>query len=610
MSAELQNQLAQAQSLLQSGRLQECAGLCQSMIQSKPRLVEAHLLLAQALQRGSQVQPAMQVYERALSLAPKRPDLLLAFAGFLRAAGRVQKAEKLLRKLVKLAPDLAPGWHALAMLLYRDGRFAEAERRVGKRTKLEPTNPAGWELAAAIAQSAGSPQRAIALCERGLSHSPDAPRLHYSLAQLYRQETRFEESAAAYKKAQELGFVTADLFRNRAEALLESGELEAALDCGREGVQQFPGHAVLQRTTARLHHEAGADGDPMLPLVDAAHADPANADLWQTMVELLKRLERKDEAAEALVRARKLGCPDTPGIEVLEAQALADAGDDVAANARFESLLKKYPESSCLMHNFAMQLLSSNDPQRADTVCEQALALDPFDQLALCYRGTAWQLLGDPREAWLLDYEKMVVPVEVPVPEGFADRDVFFAELRQVLEELHHTNAQPIEQSVRGGTQTNGFLFRLKHPLLVTLERQIRAAIVTALETFPDVPDHPFWGRRAAQPNGDGLRFAGAWSVRLKDQGFHANHIHPEGWVSSALYISLPPEVQAGTNTQGHIQFGSPMTQLGLELAPKRTVKPSVGTLVLFPSYMWHGTLPFRSDEPRITVAFDLLPQT
>ncbi len=30
-----------------------------------------------------------------------------------------------------------------------------------------------------------------------------------------------------------------------------------------------------------------------------------------------------------------------------------------------------------------------------------------------------------------------------------------------------------------------------------------------------------------------------------------------------------------------------------------------VGTLVLFPSYLWHGTMPISGDEPRMTVAYD-----
>jgi hypothetical protein len=92
-------------------------------------------------------------------------------------------------------------------------------------------------------------------------------------------------------------------------------------------------------------------------------------------------------------------------------------------------------------------------------------------------------------------------------------------------------------------------------------------------------------------------------------QGFHVNHIHPEGWISSALYIALPDEVRDATDRSGHIQFGVPPIELGLALPPRRIVKPQVGELVLFPSYMWHGTVPFTSAQPRITVAFDLVAQ-
>jgi hypothetical protein len=38
-------------------------------------------------------------------------------------------------------------------------------------------------------------------------------------------------------------------------------------------------------------------------------------------------------------------------------------------------------------------------------------------------------------------------------------------------------------------------------------------------------------------------------------------------------------------------------------------VQPRVGTLVLFPSYMWHGTVPFRSTQARTTIAFDVVPR-
>jgi hypothetical protein len=32
------------------------------------------------------------------------------------------------------------------------------------------------------------------------------------------------------------------------------------------------------------------------------------------------------------------------------------------------------------------------------------------------------------------------------------------------------------------------------------------------------------------------------------------------------------------------------------------------GRLILFPSYMWHGTVPFRATAARTTIAFDAVP--
>ena len=79
--------------------------------------------------------------------------------------------------------------------------------------------------------------------------------------------------------------------------------------------------------------------------------------------------------------------------------------------------------------------------------------------------------------------------------------------------------------------------------------------------------------------------------------------------MSSAFYVSLPPSVSAeSARTDGCIQFGQPAAELGLELSPRRVIRPKAGHLALFPSYMWHGTVPFSDDVSRLTVAFDMQP--
>ncbi len=600
--------LQQAATLMQRGRIAEGEALCRQVLKLAPTQPEAlHLLALAARDRGAAAE-AESLFRKSLAQAPRQPGVLVNFGNFMRAQGHAAEARELLRRAIEWAPEFVPGWQSLGNLLLDIGKFNDARGCATRVTALAPRHAAGWELLAAIEQRQGRLNAAIAACREGLRHSPSARRLHYSLGQLLRQDCSFAEAADAYENARRCGYETPELYQNRGEALYEAGDVQPALECFAAGIARFPGSALLHGLWARFHWELGGPGDSLAPLWQAARSEPQNATLWQVLVDLLVRLDRAEEGRAALGEARTLACPLTPELQLLEAICHARTGERPRATELFARLVAAHPHRPGFRLAFAEHLLSVGDPARAELLCAEVLEKQPLEQSAWAYRGTAWQLLGDPREAWLLDYERMVRQVQVPAPAGYASREAFFQEVRGVLETMHRMQAHPIEQTVRGGTQTNGFLFRLKHPLLQVLERQIRLAVCATLASFPSDPTHPFWSRRLSLPEGDGFRFAGAWSVRLKSQGYHTNHIHPQGWISSALYVALPEEVRDGEGDAGHLQFGVPPVELGIALPPRRVVKPEIGVLSLFPSYMWHGTVPFRSEQPRITVAFDLVP--
>lgn len=189
---------------------------------------------------------------------------------------------------------------------------------------------------------------------------------------------------------------------------------------------------------------------------------------------------------------------------------------------------------------------------------------------------------------------------------GFANQADFLAALNSTLDPLHLAKREPVQQSLRGGSQTPGRLFGSSQPVLAVARTALLRAVESWLATLPSVPGHPFLMRKA-----DGVRLSGSWSVKLWSSGQHVNHIHSQGWLSSAFYVSLPPSVgsQAETGGQaGYIQFGQPPVELGLGLPPRRVVRPEPGRLALFPSFMWHGTVPFEDEQPRVTIAFDMTP--
>ena len=91
---------------------------------------------------------------------------------------------------------------------------------------------------------------------------------------------------------------------------------------------------------------------------------------------------------------------------------------------------------------------------------------------------------------------------------------------------------------------------------------------------------HPLTSR-----NRGATQFSGAWSVQLRREGFHVNHFHPQGWISSAYYVSVPEEVSDVNTMSGWIKFGE--TRYPVPGAHAETfIKPRPGRLVLFPIYV------------------------
>ena len=94
----------------------------------------------------------------------------------------------------------------------------------------------------------------------------------------------------------------------------------------------------------------------------------------------------------------------------------------------------------------------------------------------------------------------------------------------------------------------------------------------------------------------------------LQGGGNHVNQFHPEGWISSSYYVSVPEETNDASRRADWIKFGEPPYPTRPASLPLKWVQSKAGTLVLFPSYMWHGTEPIDEGSTRITAPFDIVP--
>jgi len=96
-----------------------------------------------------------------------------------------------------------------------------------------------------------------------------------------------------------------------------------------------------------------------------------------------------------------------------------------------------------------------------------------------------------------------------------------------------------------------------------------------------------------------------AWHVILQRQGYQEAHIHPSGWLSGVIYLKVVPSLG---KDEGAIEFSLNGPDYSNISSPKLIHHPDEGDVVLFPSSLFHRTIPFSTDTDRIVIAFDLVP--
>jgi hypothetical protein len=283
------------------------------------------------------------------------------------------------------------------------------------------------------------------------------------------------------------------------------------------------------------------------------------------------------------------------------ARVLSRTGRATEADAILGRLLARPGIPAGAFVQAAETALLAGDPRKAAHLCEEGLTRAPGNGAFLAILAVAWRMLEDEREEMLCGYDTFVRVFDLEPPAGFSDMADFNVQLNVALDRLHPNTREFLDQSLRGGTQTSDSLFGAGLPLVEKLKARIDEAVARYIAEMPPDAGHPFLSRRTG-----GFRYAGSWSSRLGDGGFHVNHIHPQGWISSCYYVALPAAV--AQDRQGWIKFGEPQLDIALKLPIRRAIQPAPGRLILFPSYLWHGTIPFQDAMARTTIAFDVAP--
>ena len=596
-------QVAQAVNLIRQNQWESAERVVSALLSVRPLEPDGLQLMGLIRANQGRLSEAEALYRRSLAFRPKQPNVLSNLGRLLTGTGRTEEGVTLLRQAARLEPDKAEPLLVLGQTQHRLGDFAFAEKNFRAALKLEPDNFTALLSFGALLNDAERPKEAEAILRLAvaLPAPPDMrAALEHNLGVALMMQDRHGEALerfdAALARAPDLPRAQA----NRASVLSHLGRQEDAVAGYRRALAQDPGHLNAHQELNALLYRMGRDGE-LLKSYDEAAARTSNpAPLMVAKGGFLVRTGRFEAARDCFERAASAE-PRNPAAQNGLALALAGLKQFEPAIAAYETLLVLTPDDVPTQVNLAGTLLQVGDARRALKLTESAIAKRPYDQGALAMHELALRLDHDARAEILADYDRHVQVFDLDPPDGFSDMAAFSAALNAYLDGLHGDAREHIDQTLRRGTQTMDPLFEGDNALVAALRRRIEEAVTAYIARMDDGDAHPLSARRA-----EGFRFTGSWSSRLRDSGFHTNHIHPKGWISSCYYVAVPGAVEDGR--QGWIKFGEASFETRLNEPIRRAIKPVPGRLVLFPSYMWHGTVPFRSVSDRTTIAFDAIP--
>ncbi len=595
----LENGLQKAAGLLQAGHHQRALAVLAAVEAAGSESADYWQLLALAHKGLGQLYEAEASYLKSLELN-SQPHVITNLANLYRQQGRLDEAENRYKDALNADPKNVPALVNYGQLLTDGKRFDAAADRFSVALEYRPGHVNARIGLGQALQQLGDQQGAVGLFQDVLSDNPMNAAALNGLGISLKTMGFADEAVLTLQRAHEVAPNSADVLLNLASAL-------ALADRSEEAVAAYQAMLVEEPDNPEFHHYfngyLGVIGHPdyLESYRQALQRNPGDVGFAVPLARKLLLEEKGEEALDVLFRSLEAG-GEAARLNRELSYALREQGQfDRALEHAVAARDKKADPAS--ERELATALMAAGaDYEEALALLRSLVERFPEDQGLWALFATALRYVGLENEyRVLVDYDKMIRVREIVTPEKFDTLDEGLAFFRESLLRLHTTQHHPVEQSMVHGTQTLDDLFSRQDSAIQQLTEVLGYQLLSVLSAMPQSDSHPLYRR-----NTERFRFSDSWSVRLWRDGYHKNHFHSQGWLSSAFYLTVPDAVDHGG--EGWIKFGEPGFNAREPLSADYWVKPKEGSLVVFPSYLWHGTEPLKTASERMTVGYDILP--
>lgn len=558
---------------------------------------DVHFIYARSLRGVGNLSESERVFLRILTNQPRDEDTLCALGNLKLSQLSYDSAITIFSKLVKLSPSNFNGYYNLGRAYLNAGFYEEAKHNflmAQSNNKRQVTGPIIGILNAL--QKMGAINEALEFINKIKPPILNQLSVKLKLADIYKSSGDKDRCLSCYDSI--YGELVNDPTYMQAyiHSLVTFGEF---IDAQQE-IERLFSNKVFSNDIVELYWQTlwQLKGVEAIQEFKTLVVTSNNIDITFNFFSRLIKLENYELVIE-LSNKLPNESRDDPRYCISIGISLRELGHIEKALETFKTASQIHPNNLKILFEFIVTQLCFKDHALGLQLCKDLLERDSKSLSHWALYATCLKVNGKHDEyRELYDYDKFVKVYNLHHDTGASNLN---ASLREEIYKLNNKNYEPVEQSVKHGSQTLGQLFDNQSEFIQLFKNSATKAVNDHVKSLFFDSSHIHLKHADSMYD-----FIGSWSVKLSNHGFHLNHYHNEGWLSAAYYVSVPEAINK--KGEGWLTLGQPNLSKWINLEPDLMVKPEPGLLVIFPSYMWHGTRPFSSTQERISIAFDVAP--
>jgi tetratricopeptide (TPR) repeat protein len=575
-----------------AGELPKAESIYNQILQSDPNQpVALHLLGVIAHQVGKN-DFAVDLITKALAVKPDYAEAYSNLGNALHGLGKLDEAMDSYNKAIDIKPDNAEAHSNLGNTLKDLGKIDEAVASYNKALDIKPDYADAHSNLGNALQLLGKLEEAMGSYNKAIDIKPDNAEAHYNLGNALQGFAKVDGVVASYNKAIAIKYDYVEASSNLGNTLKNLGKVAEAVASYSNALAIKPDYAEAHNNLGNALNDLGKLEEALISFNKAIAIKPDYAEAYNNLGNALNDLGRIDEAVISYNDTLSIK-PDYVQVHENLGVALKKGGNFEEASRSFDLSQSKDSQAQSLECLYSLKkytgfYLKLDKLIKTDTTNIRAAAISAFASQQLD-RADPYPFCNKPMEL-IRVYESL---------EGLGDDSRLLQGL--VAESKNRAIAwNPREKTTKNGYQSHSDLFNNPKGFLADLSKIIWSSI----EVYRSELSSQNCDFIRMFPKEGGLI---GWFVRLKKEGHQTEHIHPDGWLSGVIYLKVP---KVRNREEGSIEFGLwgydyPILN---ENYPRKRIHPKNGDLVLFPSSLFHRTIPFHCDDERVCIAFDLIP--